>query len=377
MGQQLPFSSNQSVPTSELEIDDVVSSSSNTSPDLCNQAVESKVMEKAGTSSVDGRIRYKDVEPSANASLSSYSQILGSNVDEHDRQPEYPAEEMKLGSTHDVGDRYGTESGTEVSRKCSLTSYRLVKDEIGHRRLNPQVPVSRHFCRPCSRYSQSKGIFNSTERLNRESLRTGMPQRRVEWSSPRAPRQVRSNTQQRRGSGIFGRRSSRNAAPAEGDSQSETNLPNGFRMPSTGNQPNVGMFFRFTNSNPFAHNEDFLRGLPGFSFNRGFDNDGFFFFTVNISPQGSGRPRPTQATKEQIEKAVSQLKGLASDLEIKKGDTCPICLEQFRTTDDVVEMPCPCKRTFFHRKCAVDTLEKTKKIKCPNCRRWDGNNTGK
>jgi len=377
MGQQLPCSSNHSVPTSELEIDDVVSSSSNTSPGLRNQAAESKVTQKTGTNSVDGRIHYEDVEPSANASLSSYSQIVDSNLGEHGRQPEYPADEMKLGSTHDIDDRYGTESGTKVSRKCSLTSYRLVKDEIGHRRLNPQVPVSSNFCRPCSRYSQSKGIFNSTERLNRESLRTCIPQCRVQRSSPRAPRQVRSNTHQRSSSGIFGRRSSRIPAPAVGDSLSETNLPNVFRMPGAGDHPNLGMFLRFTNSNPFAHNEHIFRGLPGFSINRGFDNDGFFFFTVNISPQGSGRPRPTQATKEQIEKAVSQLKGLASDLEIKKGDTCPICLEQFRTTDDVVEMPCPCKRTFFHRKCAVDTLEKTKKIKCPNCRRWDGNNTGK
>jgi len=375
MGQQLACSSNHSVPTSELEIDDVVASSSNTSPHLGTQAADVKTVKKNESNSSDGRIRYDDVEPSANASLSSYSQTLDSNLDRHNRQSEFPMEEMKVGDMHDVHGSHGTESANTVSRKCSLTSYRLVKDEIGHRRLNPQVPVSGNFCRPSSRYSQSRGIFNSTERLNRGSLRIGMPHSRVERSSPRVRRQVRSNPEQR--SGIFGRRSSRNPGPAEDDSQSEANLPNGFRVSGVGNQPNVGMFLRFTNTNPFGHNDRFLRGLPGFSFNRGFDNDGFFFFTVNMAPRGSGRQRPTQATKEQIEKAVSQLRGLTSDLEIKKGDTCPICLEQFRTTDDVVEMPCPCKRTFFHRKCAVDTLEKTKKIKCPNCRRWDGNNTGK
>jgi len=375
MGQQLPCASNHSVPTSELEIDDVVASSSNTSPHVCIQRADSKVKTKAGRNSLDGRLRYEDAEPSANASLSGYSQTLGSNLDGHTRASEYPADDVKVGSMQDSDGGYtvnfGPESEAVESRKCSFkTTYRLVKDEIGHRRLNPQVPVSGNFCRPNSRYSQSKGIYNTTERLNRESLRTGMSQARVERSSPRAPRQARSQARPR---GMFGQRNSRN--PTRGDSESGTNMPNGFRNMMSGHQPNVGMFVRFSNSNPFAHNDRFFRGLPGFSFNRGFDNDGFFFFTVNLSPQG--RQRPTQATKEQIEKAVSELRGLTSDLEIKKGDTCPICLDQFRTTDDVVEMPCPCKRTFFHRKCAVDTLEKTKKIKCPNCRRWDGHSKGK
>jgi len=357
MGNDHPCSNDHSVP--ESEIDDVVGSSSNTSPHNCNQTADSKVTEKTGSNSLDGKILYEDVGPPTNASLSNSFQTIGSNLDAYNRQPEYPAEEMKESSLQDNRGSDEAESDIAVSRKCSLTSYRLVKSEIGHRRLNPRAPISGNFCGPCSRYSQSKGLFNSKESLNRESLRTGMPQSRVQWSSPRAPRQERSNGQQRSGSGIFGPRSSGNPAP------------------NVGNPPNVGMFLRFTSPNPFPNNDRFLRGLPGFIFNRGFDNDGFFFFTVNLSPQGPGRQRPSQASKEQIEKAVSQLKGLGSDLEIKKGDTCPICLEQFRTTDNVVEMPCPCKRTFFHRKCAVDTLEITKKIKCPNCRRWDGNNTGK
>jgi len=373
---QLPCLSNNSLPASELEID-FVASSTDISPRLCAQSADQKVVEETGSNSIDRRILYEDMGPLANASRSSNLRTFGSTGDVHNWQSVYPSEEMKIGRMHDIRGSCGTKSETAVSRKCSLTSYRLAKDEIGHRRLNPQVPVCGNFCGPSSRYSQSKGIFNSRERLNREHLTTGTPQPRVERSSPRAPRQVRFIGQQRSGRGTFGRSSSRYPALAEGDFQSEANLSNGFRVSGSGNQPSVGILLRFTNSNPLAQSDRFLRGLPGFSLNRGFDNDGFFFFTVNISPQGSGRQRPSQATKEQIEKAVSQLKGLCSDLEIKKGDTCPICLDQFRTTDNVVEMPCPCKRTFFHRKCAVDTLEKTKKIKCPNCRRWDGNSTGK
>jgi len=355
MGQIL-CSDNDSVPTAEFKIDDIVSSSTASSP--CNH--------------------YRDAEPS----LSSHSQTLGSNLLSHNVGFDEPVEEVKIDSMQNRCGTcfldYGLESEPVVPKRCSFKStYRLVEDEIDHRRLNPQMPVARNFGRPSSRYSQSKGIHNSTERLNRDRLRSDSdtPRSREDQFSSRAPRRARPQARYRRS--MFGLRGS--TSSPRGHSYSGTNEPIGFRM--TDNHPNADVFLRyynlFTNSDRgFREQPSNFHGFerpPGFSFNRGFDNDGFFFFTVNL--QGAGRQNPAQATKEQIEKAVSQLKGLTSDLEIKKGDTCPICLEQFRTTDDVVEMPCPCKRTFFHRKCAVDTLEKTKKIKCPNCRRWDGNNS--
>lgn len=287
------------------------------------------------------------------------------------------------------------------------TTYRLTNDEIEHSTLNPQVPLTGQFERPSTRYRQ-QSVPNSREIINRASL-----------PGPSSPSQYRqsqnlehsresinrgnlpgaNNVKRRTTSAQGDRRNSERAArdAQQGSRNANRNIPrargpNGFSRPPDASEESkeepqgrrdrwfrIGRMsrpraqpqsVRWVNHNPFFHIDRIFAGMPGlFGFNRGFDEDGHFFFGVNITRPQEG---PPEATSEQIDKAVSQLKKLSSDMEIKEDDKCPICLDDFSSDDDIVEMPCPCKRTFFHRKCAVETLEKTKKIKCPNCRKWDG-----
>jgi len=296
------------------------------------------------------------------------------------------------------------------------TTYRLANDEIEHSTLNPQVPLTGQHERPNTRYRQ-QSIPNSRETINRDSL-PGAPSKSeyrqsqsLEHSRERVNRgdlPGPNNVRRRAGSAQVTRSPPVNSAHGVQDNRrnSERNRTNavprassGFSRPARVSDENKEepqgrheRWFRMTieprvtisrpraqrgqpqsvrwvNHNPFFHIDRIFAGMPGlFGFNRGFDEDGHFFFGVTVPRQQEGPPK---ATNEQIEKAVSQLKKLSSDMEIKEDDKCPICLDEFGPNDDIVEMPCPCKRTFFHRQCAVETLEKTKKIKCPNCRKWD------
>jgi len=294
------------------------------------------------------------------------------------------------------------------------TTYRLTNDEIEHSTLNPQVPLTGQFERPSTRYRQ-QSVPNSREKINRDSLpgassksqyRQSQNLEHSRESVNRADLPGPNNVRRRAASAQSNRSNLENAAHGVQDNHrnSERNRTNevpsassGFSRPARAfneskeePQGRRERWFRMTieprvtisrpraqpqrvrwvNHNPFFHIDRIFAGMPGlFGFNRGFDEDGHFFFGVTIPRQQEGSPK---ATNEQIEKAVSQLKKLSSDMEIKEDDKCPICLDEFSPNDDIVEMPCPCKRTFFHRQCAVETLEKTKKIKCPNCRKWDG-----
>jgi len=289
------------------------------------------------------------------------------------------------------------------------STYRLSNSDIKHSTLNPQVGLTGQYERPSTRYRQ-QSVPNSREIVNRNSLpgppsqyrqtqnlehsresinRDNLPgpnnaRRRatsahLNRSNSAGPARAaqRARPTRNRPEEVSRPRSSSRPAQASEDSKEE---PQGlrerwFRMTI---EPRISMsqprrqpgFVRWVNHNPFFHIDRIFAGMPGlFGFNRGFDDDGHFFFGVNI-PHEQGAP--PKASKEQIEKAVSQLKKLSSDMEIKEDDKCPICLDEFSSSDDIVEMPCPCKRTFFHRKCAIQTLQQTKKIKCPNCRKWDG-----
>jgi len=260
------------------------------------------------------------------------------------------------------------------------TTYSLTNDEIKHRKLNP------HSERPSTRYRQSS-VPNSRETINREGLPRPSQYRQTQNLSHSRESVDRSNLPGANRHLVTS--VSQPAQPERNQSSRRATIPLSepvqqqapreqvwsFRMPvqpgrgAMGPAQN-GRFVRWVNHDPFFHIDRIFAGMPGlFGFDRGFDDDGHFFFSVNIPRQREG---PPEATNQQIEKAVSQLKEVSSELEIKKDDKCPICLDEFESKDDVVEMPCPCKRTFFHRQCAIQTLEKTKKIKCPNCRKWDG-----
>jgi len=256
-------------------------------------------------------------------------------------------------------------------------AYRLTKEEINQSSLDLEARVPRH---PSTR-NRTKNISNSRKTANLSSLpTTELKERSSTYRQAQSVHHTRETID----------RSSLPSQPARQGNEDRTNSPSpSSNRPSTGFQANVSsnnstsrsptrssrvsrLLTRWVNHGPFFHFDQVFGSFSSL-FNRGFDEDGFFFFSMNNtgSQQDEQKEPPRGATKEEIEKAVSQLTGLSSDLEIKKGDSCPICLEQFKTTDNAVEMPCSCKRTFFHRQCAVKTLEMTQKIKCPNCREWD------
>lgn len=347
---QLPCTKNDSVPTAELEADDIAVPSVRSSSKVVKQLPNSEINTKHEFGFYDEKQRLEDIISPRDESALNSSQ-KGRPLKGCESEANLSVEECKGDSMLDSS----CEMKEAVPKKQTYnSSYRLVKNEIVHRRLNPQAAPTR------LRRSQPRDLQNS-ERLNLNSRRTGT-------SIPRFRENVSSSNQGLPHQGNRFGLSSTRSDPREG-LQTEMIRPNLFGQ--LNGSPDFDLLVRLMNNGPlFMNQERGFGGAQNFSFARGFDNDGFFFFSVNLSPQG--RQRPAEATKQQIEKAVSQLKGLTSDLEIKKGDTCPICLDQLRTMDDIVEMPCPCKRTFFHRKCAVDTLVKTKKIKCPNCRSWDG-----
>jgi len=253
------------------------------------------------------------------------------------------------------------------------TSYRLTKEEINQPSLNLEARL------PQSNTSyRHTNISYAREKVDLSGLST-----REHTESSSSYRQAQSVPHSR----TTIDRSSLPSQPAPQESAYTRNSPNlssnqpdmsanrsNTQSPSPDRPNRFNRLIRWVNHRPFFHFDQIFGSFP--SMFRGFDENGFFFFSMNRSAgtqQEEQKESHRAATKEEIEKAVSQLTGLSSDLEIKKGDSCPICLEQFKTTDDAVQMPCPCKRTFFHRQCAVKTLEMTKKIKCPNCRRWNAN----
>lgn len=252
------------------------------------------------------------------------------------------------------------------------TSYRLTKEEINHPSLNLEARL------PQSNTSyRHTNLSHAREKVDLSGLST-----REHTESSSSYRQAQSVPHSRT---II----DRSSLPSQPAPQETTNLRNApypspnrpdmnantsnMQSPRPDRPTSFRRLIRWVNHRPFFHFDQIFGSFP--SMFRGFDENGFFFFSMNADTdaQEEQKEPPSAATKEEIEKAVSQLTGLSSDLEIKKGDSCPICLEQFKTTDDAVQMPCPCKRTFFHRQCAVKTLEMTKKIKCPNCRRWNAN----
>jgi len=285
------------------------------------------------------------------------------------------------------------------------TSYRLKKEEINQPSLYLEAPVPGHSntsyrhtnisharekvdlsglstkkeqSESSSSYRQAQSVPHSRTTIDRSSLSFQQaPPNATEYRAPSVPhsRTVIDRSSLPSESTPQESRSWRNSpSPSPNRPDMNANRSN-TQSPNLPRQSRFDRLIRWVNHRPFFHFDQIFASFP--SMFRGFDENGFFFFSMNpnAAPDTEEEQKETQraATKEEIEKAISQLTGLSSDLEIKKGDSCPICLEQFKTTDDAVQMPCPCKRTFFHRQCAVKTLEMTKKIKCPNCRRWNAN----
>jgi len=243
------------------------------------------------------------------------------------------------------------------------TSYRLTREEINHPSLNLEAKNAVYVDHPNTRYRQ-RNIPHSIETIDRTSLPSTPANE--QWTISNIENKGDTSSAYRQAQNIQHSRESVNRRNLPGPQSEQVIDPRSVLLFTP-----VSRFVRWVNHDPFFHFDQLFQSIS-FPVHRGFDEDGFFFFSTNRTDPQNEEKKAQEATKKQIERAVSQLTGLGTDLEIKKGDSCPICLEQFKTTDDVVEMPCPCKRTFFHRQCAIKTLEMTRKIKCPNCRKWDG-----
>ncbi len=71
-----------------------------------------------------------------------------------------------------------------------------------------------------------------------------------------------------------------------------------------------------------------------------------------------------------LSQLMERLKSIQYD-KARHGEnqTCPICLSDYKESDEVVELPCDPRRHFFHANCIRDHFAAQGRAFCPLCRK--------